>query len=200
MEDTQKEFLADYERRLREMLVGNLSSTGKLDGQLLTVEELNEKWHAAAPSYMADAVPQIARYPLAAVAWAMYVGMGAAVLWDKDWNRYSQTEDWYAMLSSPRGFDALDEYVTEVLLAMPLDSDRARTVEECVRSTAESALAMIRKGAHRGAERNGIPHIRPHGQGHVRSRCSRGAAPHRIQIRQGKNRNRPVAAELTTYR
>ena len=45
MEDTQKEFLADYERRLREMLVGNLSSTGKLDGQLLTVEELNEKWH-----------------------------------------------------------------------------------------------------------------------------------------------------------
>ncbi len=138
MEDTQKEFLADYERRLREMLVGNLSSAGKLDGQLLTVEELNEKWHAAAPSYMADAVPQIARYPL-------YVGMGAAVLWDKDWNRYSQTEDWYAMLSSPRGFDALDEYVTEVLLAMPLDSDRARTVEECVRSTAESALAMIRK-------------------------------------------------------
>ncbi len=145
MEDTQKEFLADYERRLLEMLVGNLSSAGKLDGQLLTVEELNEKWHAAAPSYMADAVPQIARYPLAAVAWAMYVGMGAAVLWDKDWNRYSQTEDWYAMLSSPRGFDALDEYVTEVLLAMPLDSDRARTVEECVRSTAESALAMIRK-------------------------------------------------------
>jgi len=56
------------------------------------------------------------------------------------------------------------------------------------------------QGAHRGAERNGIPHIRPHGQGHVRSRCSRGTAPHRIQIRQGKNRNRPVAAELTTYR
>lgn len=145
MEDTQKEYLADYETRLRELLVGSLSSASHLDGQLLTVEELNEKWHAAAPSYMADAVPQIAGYPLAAVAWAMYVGMGSALLWDKDWNRHSAVEDWYKMLASPRGFDCLDEYVTESLLAVPLDSDEARKIEDMVRSTAESALAMIRK-------------------------------------------------------
>lgn len=145
MENTQKEYLADYETRLRDMLVKNLSSASRLDGQLLSVEELNEKWHAAAPSYMADAVPQIAKYPLAAVAWAMYVGMGSALLWDKDWNRYSAEEDWYKMMASPRGFDCLDEYVTEVLLALPLYSEEAHKLEDTVRSTAESALAMIRK-------------------------------------------------------
>ncbi len=145
MENTQKEYLDEYETRLRDTLVRNLSSDSRLDGQLLSVEELNAKWQAAAASYMADAVPQIAGYPLAAVAWAMYVGMGAAQLWDKEWNRYSAVEDWYEMLAKPRGFDCLDEYVTEVLLALPLYSDEAHRLEDTVRSTAESALAMIRK-------------------------------------------------------
>lgn len=145
MDNKQTEYLGNYEERLRRTIVGLLSSAGWLDGELLTVGELNEKWRAAAPGYMADAVPQIADYPLAAVAWAMYVGMGSALLWDRDWNRYSATEDWYAMLSSPRGFDRLDEYVTESLLALPLYSQQAHKLEDMVRSTARSALAMIRK-------------------------------------------------------
>ena len=77
MTEQQHEILNRYEASLREALIKRLSDAKWLDGQLLEVEELNEKWRAAAPSYMADAVPEIGRYPLVAIAWAMYEGMAA---------------------------------------------------------------------------------------------------------------------------
>ena len=80
MTEQEHELLNRYEESLRKSLTEHLTSLKALDGRLLEVEELNEKWRSSAPSYMADAVPEIAKYPLVAVAWAMYEGMGAAVL------------------------------------------------------------------------------------------------------------------------
>jgi hypothetical protein len=145
MTDHERELLTKYEEQLRKMVVERLSKEGWLDGQMLTVGELNEKWHAAAPSYMADAVPEIAKYPLVAIAWAMYEGMGIAVLWDKEWSRYEGVEDIHKMLTEPRGFDCMDEYITEVLLCHPLESEDAKKVENMIRSMAEMAQMLIRK-------------------------------------------------------
>lgn len=145
MTEQQHELLNRYEEGLRDALTKHLTEKGALDGRLLEVEELNDKWRTSAPSYMADAVPEIGRYPLVAIAWAMYEGMGAAVLWDKEWNRYAATEDFHKMFTSPRGFDCMDEYITEVLMALPLGSEGAEELEELIRSTAERALSLIRK-------------------------------------------------------
>ena len=145
MTEQQHEILNRYEESLRKTLTERLSSTGWLDGRFLEVEELNEKWRSSAPSYMADAVPEIAKYPLVAIAWAMYEGMGAAVLWDKEWSRYENIEDFHAMFTEPRGFDCMDEYITEILLCHPLGSTEAERVEDMVRSTAEAAQLLIRK-------------------------------------------------------
>ena len=145
MTEQQHELLNRYEEGLREALTKHLTDKGALEGRLLEVEELNEKWKTSAPSYMADAVPEIGKYPLVAIAWAMYEGMGAAVLWDKEWNRYADTEDFHQMFTSPRGFDCMDEYITEVLLALPLGSQGAEELEELIRTTAERALSLIRK-------------------------------------------------------
>ena len=93
MTEQQHELLNRYEEGLRDTLTKHLTEKKALDGRFLEVEELNEKWRTSAPSYMADAVPEIGKYPLVAIAWAMYEGMGAAVLWDKEWNRYATTED-----------------------------------------------------------------------------------------------------------
>jgi hypothetical protein len=125
MTEQQHELLNRYEESLRQALVKHLTEKGLLEGQLLEVEELNQKWHDAAPSYMADAVPEIAKYPLVAIAWAMYEGMGIAVLWDKEWNRYEGVEDIHTMLTEPRGFDCMDEYITEILIGIPLESEEA---------------------------------------------------------------------------
>jgi hypothetical protein len=145
MTEQQHDILNRYEESLRKTLTERLSSTGWLDGRFLEVEELNQKWRSSAPSYMADAVPEIAKYPLVAIAWAMYEGMGAAVLWDKEWSRYEAIEDFHAMFTEPRGFDCMDEYITEILLCHPLGSEAAEKLEDMVRSTAEAAQLLIRK-------------------------------------------------------
>ena len=145
MTEQQHDILNRYEESLRKTLTERLSSTGWLDGRFLEVEELNEKWRSSAPSYMADAVPEIAKYPLVAIAWAMYLGMGAATLWDKEWNRYKDVDDFHKLMTEPRGFDCMDEYITEILLCLPLGSTEAEKLEDMVRSTAEAAQLLIRK-------------------------------------------------------
>ena len=145
MTEQQHELLNRYEEALRTALIKHVTEKGLLEGQLLEVEELNEKWRAAAPSYMADAVPEIAKYPLVAIAWAMYEGMGIAALWDKEWKRYEGVEDIHKMLTEPRGFDCMDEYITEIIIGIPLESEEAAKFEDMVRSCAERALSLIRK-------------------------------------------------------
>lgn len=145
MKTEELELLNRYEEGLRKTLTDFLTKEGMMDGRQLEVEELNEKWKSSAPSYMADAVPEIAKYPLVAIAWAMYEGMGLAVLWDKEWKRYENIEDFHKMLTEPRGFDCMDEYITEVLLCHPLGSSEAEKLENLIRSTAERALSLIRK-------------------------------------------------------
>ena len=145
MTEQQHDILNRYEESLRTTLVKRLTDSQWLAGQLLEVEELNEKWRTSAPSYMADAVPEIAKYPLVAIAWAMYLGMGAATLWDKEWNRYKDLEDMHKLMTEPRGFDCMDEYITEILLCLPLGSAEAEKLEDMVRSTAEAAQLLIRK-------------------------------------------------------
>lgn len=145
MNTEQHELLNRYEEGLRKALTDYLTKQSMMDGRTLEVEELNEKWKSSAPSYMADAVPEIAKYPLVAIAWAMYEGMALAVLWDKEWNRYEKEEDFHKMLTEPRGFDCMDEYITEILLCHPLGSAEAEKIENLIRSTAELALSLIRK-------------------------------------------------------
>ncbi|MBO7264919.1 MAG: hypothetical protein J6U91_01655 [Alistipes sp.] len=145
MTEQQHDILNRYEESLRKSLTERLSQAKWLDGRFLEVEELNEKWRSSAPSYMVDAVPEVTKYPLVAIAWAMYEGMGAAVLWDKEWSRYQDVEDFHKMFTEPRGFDCMDEYITEILLCHPLGSAEAEKVEDMVRSTAEAAQLLIRK-------------------------------------------------------
>ena len=60
METKDFEFLDKFAEKLSEALVGQCTADGMLDVKMLTVDELNEKWRASAPEYMAAAVPQIA--------------------------------------------------------------------------------------------------------------------------------------------
>lgn len=145
MDTKDHEYLDAFEKRMTQAVVESCSADGLLEGQMLEVEDLDGKWRTSAPEYMAAAVPQIAEYPSAAVAWAGYMGMGAAVLWDKSWGEYKDVEDWYSLMASPRGFDCMDEYVTECLLGYKLGGAEAAKIEDAVRRAAHTALSMIRK-------------------------------------------------------
>jgi hypothetical protein len=71
MNTAEHDLLNRYEENLRKTLIDFLTKENMMEGQILEVEELNEKWKSSAPSYMVDAVPEIVKYPLVAIAWAM---------------------------------------------------------------------------------------------------------------------------------
>ncbi len=145
MEENQSQYLADYENRLTETLLRQVTDLGLLSGQLLEVGEVEQKWKTSAPEYMAAAVPQIAQYPSVAIAWAGYLGIGAAVLWDSDWDSYAEEEDLYTLISKPRGFDEMDEYVMEGLLGYELEGEEAQKLESVMLSAAHTAQGVIKK-------------------------------------------------------
>ncbi len=145
MDKEQSQYLAQYEERLMVALLRQMTDVGVLEGELLAAEELDERWGSSAAEYMAAAVPQIAKYPTVAIAWAGYLGIGAAVLWDTDWESYEDVEDLYLLMSQPRGFDEMDEYVLQGLLGYALGGKDATRVEDLLRGAAQSALTMIRK-------------------------------------------------------
>ena len=139
----QQEYLQNFEKSLAEQLTKMLSDKNLLGGYTFEVEELAEMWHACAPDYMADAVPQIAEYPLAAIAWSAYFGAGAAVLWDKQ--TIKAEENVYIRLRDARGFDEMDEYVAYLLLDNGVKQADIDRVEDALRSAAIAAETAIRK-------------------------------------------------------
>ncbi len=143
--EQQTQYLEQFEERLLKDLLRQVTQEGMLKGMLLAAEELDEKWATSAPEYMAAAVPEIANYPTVAIAWAGYVGIGAAVLWDTDWDSYEDVDDFYTLLAAPRGFDQLDEYVLQGLLGYALGGKDAERVESVMRNAAHTALTAIRK-------------------------------------------------------
>lgn len=139
----QQEYLDGFEKSLADNLTKFLTDKNLLGGYTFEVEELSEMWRSCAPDYMADAVPQVADYPLAAIAWAAYFGAGAAVMWDKQTIETGQ--NLYLRLRDARGFDEMDEYVDYLLLNHGVKQTDIDKLEDALRSAAQSAETAIRK-------------------------------------------------------
>lgn len=139
------QYLIGYEEQLTKTLLERCTAAGFLDGQLLEVEELDEKWTQIAPEYMADAVPEFNNYPAVAIAWSAYIGMGMAAMWDGAWDQYKDDQEIYTTFRAPRGFDAMDEYVTEELLGIDTNSQEYSSIEELLRGCAHTAMSIMRK-------------------------------------------------------
>ncbi|MGM9804419.1 MAG: hypothetical protein ACI308_09615 [Muribaculaceae bacterium] len=136
---------------LTRQLVKLCTSRQMLNNVLYDLPELMEKWQQSAPQYMADAVPEIPRYPMVAIGWAIYYGMGAAAYWDGAWDQVKDCPDLYKFIRDKRGFDYMDEYVTQELVGIDLNSKKQRDINEanaltsCIQECAQLALTMIRK-------------------------------------------------------
>lgn len=142
MEKAIFDYLNNYEKSLLLEVLKYLTSLGHLDGKLLETEDINEVWEKVAPSYVADSIKEIAKYPNVALGWAMYVGMAVARFWDEDWNKYSSKENLYEYLRDKRGYDYLDEVVRGDVLT--LDGELFEQMEELVRRTSSLVLSHIR--------------------------------------------------------
>lgn len=134
-------YLDDYELRLTENL---LKAVGQ--EHLLMSDDLIDVWKSTAPSYMVDAVPNIAQYPLCAIGWAGYLGMASAKLWDKNpmLLRENDGVDFYTRMRTPRGFDEMDEYIIEEVIGYLPGTQSWQKIEDNMRTLAQLGLDTIR--------------------------------------------------------
>lgn len=149
----EQEYLDRYEQSLTRELLKVCTQQGRLSGQLLPSEDLDDKWQDIAQPYMGDAVKEIASYPTVALGWMAYMGMAVAHYWDLDWTLYGKMANLYEYVRDKRGFDCMDEYIREKVLGLSPGARPAEgrsmneydAMEELVRMLSTICLTQIRR-------------------------------------------------------
>lgn len=139
----QVQFLDIFEENVLQQLLRITTSGGLLDGQLLASEDIDSRWNDFAPEYMADAIKEIAQYPTVSIAWAGYLGLAIADVWDTDFDVFTQIS--YDSFYGFQGFDDMDEHIIRDLLCLSLDSAEAKQIECVLRQCAQCAVSLIRR-------------------------------------------------------
>lgn len=109
--------------------------------------DFEQMWQRLVPDFSADALREFNGYPEVSLAWAAYLGAAVAWCWDHDWDRYKEGD--YAFFCGEKGFDYMDEHITENILGLTLDSPQAVNLADFFRSKATEAYGMLR---HSGVE------------------------------------------------
>ena len=136
------QYLIRLEEKMQDELLRLCTQRGALKGVLLSTEDIDEHWKILAPEYMADAVPEVAKYPTVSVSWAAYLGMAVAYGWDSDWENFLKFP--YQSYYGEQGFDDMDEHIVRDLLRLPLDSRTAKELEETIRCL----VRLLNSGYH----------------------------------------------------
>ena len=131
-----------YEEKLQQEILKMCKSLGMLDNELLSSEDIDQKWKEWAPEYIAEALPEVNSYPEFAIACAGYAGMAVAQWWDEDWGRHHGAA--YESLHGPRGFDDMDEHIVQNILKLQLDSPEAKQLVNILLCCAQKAVTFIR--------------------------------------------------------
>ena len=140
-----QEYLERYTDELEGLLLRLAQEEGLLGKQLLETEDLTELYLDVVKPYLGDAVPDFEQYPLVSLGWIAFVGMALAVQWDADWEHYSALggEQLYLQLRQPRGWDALDEYVTQEVLGLEAGGEEERRYTNFLRRATEQTHSAL---------------------------------------------------------
>ena len=141
MMDAIENHLKIYEDRLCKDLIRQCTSYNFLENKLLESEDIDNFWKRIAPEYLADAVLQVREYPLVSVAWAAYLGMGVAHLWDTKWNEAQNMP--YTDFYGDEGFDNMDDHIMSQVLGVDIESLHATTLAKIVQNLARKAVSAI---------------------------------------------------------
>lgn len=134
--------VTEFEKRVREDLIGFLTRKGALDRRVPECPDVEERWGEICRAYLPDGVREFRDYPVVSLGWIMFVGMAMAFYWDTDWENYSARKGIYEDLRGLRGFDNMDEAIVEDVLKYR-DEDAERVIAiaaEC----AQRVLSMLR--------------------------------------------------------
>lgn len=121
------------EEKIKTELHQYLLYCGMLDERLPECPDVENKWEETAKAYLPDGVREYNGYPTVSLGWMMFLGMAIAKFWDEDWEKYSAKENLYESLRDARGFDCMDDYITEEVLSLTGDEATAngKLVSQC---------------------------------------------------------------------
>lgn len=147
MEQTEKDgivnFLETYCDQMEQELQSLLRERGFISaGVLASSEDIEAMWEKISGDFLTDAVREFQGYPVVTLAWASYLGMGVAHLWDGNWDLCCQSG--YASFQGSQGFDDMDEHITQSILGLELESAEAVRLSDMLRSLAEMAHSFLR--------------------------------------------------------
>lgn len=130
-----------FAEKVRESLVAFLREKGALDEVVPVCPDVEAKWGAVARAYLPDGVREFQGYPVVSLGWMMFIGMAVAWYWDSDWERRGAEENLYERLRDMRGYDNMDEAITEDLLGY--SGDTARKVTDLAADCAARVYALL---------------------------------------------------------
>lgn len=135
--------ISEFEQKLHKDLIRFLQGEKRLDEMLPECPDLEELWPAVRDAYLPDGVREYRDYPLTSLGWIMFVGMGMAKYWDDDWEKYSKIggAELYKSMRDAKGFDNLDDYVTEAVLG--LDKEESEKVSQMVGECAARTYHLL---------------------------------------------------------
>lgn len=134
-----------FEDILQNGLIKVCQGMNYLKDGLLESPDLEDKWNEYIKEYIGDAVHNFNDYPEAALAWAAFLGMGVANLWDKNWEKYQEMP--YTFYYGQRGWDDMDEHIIYEIIK--LDETKSKRLTDTLNSCALACLGLIR---HEGIE------------------------------------------------
>lgn len=139
------DFQNQYINKLSEIFLQIASAKGFIIEKPFEIDELIDKWEQIAPNYIADAVIEFNKYPTVAIAWAGYLGMGMAKIWDTNWANLHNHSNFYDFFKAPRGFDYMDEFILEDFFGLKQSDDAYKKLTTLWQSISSSALSVIYK-------------------------------------------------------
>lgn len=144
MSNTDNEkIVKEFGEKVRNDLVSFLQSKGALDKQLPECPDVAEKWPIIAKAYLPDGIREFQNYPIVSLGWMMFVGMAMAYYWDTDWPEYADKNDWYESIRDKKGYDNLDETVSQDILGY-----KDEKAEQIVSNVAECASRIYTMLTH----------------------------------------------------
>ena len=125
--------MQEFENKLLKDLHQYLIAMGKVDERMPECPDVEDKWEQIAQSYIADGIREFADYPTVSLGWMMYLGMAVAKFWDAEWEIYSKIEDLYLYIRDKRGYDCMDEYISEDVLKLKPNESKAlaKLINDC---------------------------------------------------------------------
>lgn len=137
------QYLDQYENNLHVSLWQYLQAKQVVDFIEPNSTDFDEVWEQVCTSYLPDGIREFEGYPTVSVGWMMYVGMALAQQWDQDWEDFLKNTDLYAVLRDGRGFDYMDEHISEDYLE--LDAEESKALAKLIGACAQMAVHALQR-------------------------------------------------------